>query len=138
MLFVWILILGLVQSAASLNINFLALLAIFAGLKKGPLAGFLIAILIGAFAEVLSSSAFGLNLAIYSMLGLLSGIIKERFFYKETIIMEFLFSFFGISIFYMAYFVFTKTIQTDVFFTIIFSALVSPLLFKVIDTNPTP
>lgn len=138
MLFVWILILGLVQSAASLNINFLALLAIFAGLKKGPLAGFLIAILICAFAEVLSSSAFGLNLAIYSMLGLLSGIIKERFFYKETIIMEFLFSFFGISIFYMAYFVFTKTIQTDVFFTIIFSALVSPLLFKVIDTNPTP
>ncbi len=133
MLFIWIIISGLLQSAASLNINFFALFAIFAGLKKGPVWGLLIGIFIGGFAEIFSSSALGLNLILYSGIGLLSGIIKQKLYYKEGIVMEFLFSFFGMLFFYLAYFAFTKTIQTGVFFTIIFSSLISPLLFRMID-----
>ena len=133
MLFIWIIILGLLQSAVSLNINFLGLLAIFAGFKKGPLWGLFTGIFIGILSEILSSSAFGLNLALYSGIGLLSGVVRQKVYYKEGVVMEFLFSFFGILFFYLAYFVFTKTIQIDVFFTIVFSSLISPLLFRVID-----
>ena len=137
MLFAWIIILGILQSAGSLNINFLGLLAIFAGFKKGPLWGLFTGIFIGILSEILSSSAFGLNLVLYSGVGLLSGIVKQKVYYKEGAAMEFLFSFFGILFFYLAYFVFTRTFQPSVLFTIIFSAAVSPLLFKVIDTTPT-
>jgi cell shape-determining protein MreD len=133
MLFIWIIISGLLQSAASLNINFLVLFAVFAGLKKGPVWGLLIGVFIGALAEIFSSSALGLNLMLYSGIGLLSGVIKQKLYYKEGIVMEFLFSFFGMLFFYFAYFAFTKTIQTGVFFTIIFSSLVSPLLFRFIE-----
>jgi hypothetical protein len=133
MLFIWIIISGLLQSAASLNINFLALFAIFAGLKKGPVWGLLTGIFIGGFAEIFSSSALGLNLLLYSGIGILSGMIKQKLYYKEGVAMEFLFSFFGVLFFYLAYFAFTKTIQTGVFFTIIFSSLISPLLFRIIE-----
>ena len=133
LLFIWIIILGLLQSAASLNINFLALFAIFAGLKKGPLWGLCIGIFIGVFAEVLSSSASGLNLMLYSGIGLFSVIIKQKIYYKEGIAMEFLFSFFGMLFFYLAYFAFTRTAQTGVLFTIILSSIISPLLFKLIE-----
>ncbi|MEK6732558.1 MAG: hypothetical protein AABY55_02940 [Candidatus Omnitrophota bacterium] len=132
MLFAWIIILGFLQSASSLNINFLGLLAIFAGFKKGPLWGLFTGIFIGILSEILSSSAFGLNLALYSGIGLLSGIVKQKVYYKEGAAMEFLFSFFGILFFYLAYFAFTKTVQTGVFFTIVFSSLISPLLFRII------
>ncbi len=133
LLFIWIIILGLLQSAAPLNINFLALFAIFAGLKKGPLWGLCIGIFIGAFTEILSSQASGLNLMLYSGIGLLSGIIKQKIYYKESIAMEFLFSFFGMLFFYLAYFAFTRTAQAGVLFTIIFSSLISPLLFRLIE-----
>jgi hypothetical protein len=133
MLFAWIIILGLLQSAVSLNINFLGLLAIFAGFKKGPLWGLFTGISIGIFSEILSSSAFGLNLALYSGIGLLSGVVRQKVYYKENAGMEFLFSFFGMVFFYLAYFAFTKTVQTGVFFTIVFSSLVSPLLFRIIE-----
>ena len=133
LLFIWIIILGLLQSAASLNINFLALFAIFTGLKKGPLRGLCIGIFIGAFAEILSSQASGLNLMLYSGIGLLSGIIKQKIYYKEGLAMEFLFSFFGVLFFYLAYFAFTRTAQAGVLFTIIFSSLISPLLFRLIE-----
>ncbi|MCX5692104.1 MAG: hypothetical protein NTX47_00220 [Candidatus Omnitrophica bacterium] len=132
-LFIWIIILGLLQSAASLNINFLALFAIFAGLRKGPVRGLFIGMFIGVFAEILSSSVLGLNLILYSGIGLLAGIIKQRIYYKEGASMEFLFSFFGMLFFYFTYFVFTRTVQTGAFFTIIFSSLISPLLFRMID-----
>lgn len=137
MLFAWIIILGLLQSAAFLNINFLGLLTIFTGFKKGPLWGLFTGIFIGIFSEILSSSAFGLNLALYSGIGLLSGIVRQKVYYKENAAMEFLFSFFGILFFYLAYFAFTKTVQTGVFFTIVFSSLVSPLLFRVIGITST-
>lgn len=133
MFFIWIFILGLVQAAVSLHINFLVLLAIFAGLRKGPLGGLFIGSLIGLFAEILSSTVFGLNIVIYSILGLLAGIIKARIYYKENVLLEFLFSFFGMLFFYLVYFVFTRTIQTGIFFTIIFSSLISPILFRLLD-----
>ncbi len=133
MLFIWIVVLGLLQSAASLNINFLALFAIFAGLKKGPLWGLLIGIFTGALAEILSSQASGLSLMLYSGIGLLAGIIKQNIYYKEGVAMEFLFSFFGMLVFYFAYFAFTRTIQAGVLFTIVLSSIISPLLFKLIE-----
>lgn len=133
MLFIWIIILGLLQSVAQLNINFLGLFAIFAGLKKGLAWGLVTGIFIGSFAEILSSSAPGLNLMLYSGIGLAAGIIKQKIYYKEGASMEFLFSFFGLFCFYFAYFAFTRTVQASVLFTIILSALVSPLLFRVVE-----
>lgn len=135
MLFIWIIILGLLQSAAFVNINFLALFAIFAGLKKGPVWGLFTGMFIGAFAEILSSSVLGANLILYSGIGLAAGIVKQKMYYKEGAAMEILFSFFGTLVFYLAYFAFTKTIQAGVFFTIIFSSAVSPLLFRLVDTG---
>jgi len=133
MLFIWIIMLGFLQSTASLNINFLGLFAIFAGLKKGPLWGLSIGIFIGVLAEILSSQASGLNLMLYSGIGLLAGIIKQNIYYREGARMEFLFSFFGMLFFYLAYFAFTRTTQAGVLFTIILSSLVSPLLFRLIE-----
>ncbi|MFA5388907.1 MAG: hypothetical protein WC312_04035 [Candidatus Omnitrophota bacterium] len=129
-LFVWITVLGILQSAAQVNINFLAILVIFAGLKKGILWGALAGVFTGVFAEIFSSLPPGLNLALYAGLGLLSGIVKEKINYKEDLLTEFLFSFCGILLFYLGYFAFTRTVRADVFFTIIFSALISPLLFR--------
>ena len=133
MLFIWITILGFLQSTASLNINFLGLFAIFAGLKKGPLWGLFIGIFIGILAEILSSQASGLNLMLYSGIGLAAGIIKQNIYYREGAVMEFLFSFFGMLFFYLAYFAFTRTAQAGVLFTIILSSLISPLLFRLIE-----
>lgn len=133
MFFIWVIIGGLIQSVSFWHINFLVLFTIFAGLRKGPVSGLLIGSLVGFFAEILSFSAFGLNIALYSLLGLLSGVVKSSIFYKESIFMDFIFSFFGILFFYSAYFIFTKTIHTSIFFTALFSAIVSPLLFRVID-----
>jgi len=130
MLFLWIIILGLLQSTAQLNINFLGLFAVFAGLKKGPIWGLCAGIFIGSLSEVLSSSGQGLNLMLYSGIGLAAGIIKQKIYYREGARQEIIFSFFGMLCFYAAYFAFTRTIQTSVLFTIIFSSLVSPLLFR--------
>jgi len=135
MLFVWIIILGLLQSVTQLGINFLALFAIFAGFKKGLLWGLFIGIFTGVFAEILSSSTWGLNLALYSGIGLLSGIIRQRLYYKEGPGVEFLFSFFGLLFFYLAYSVFTRTAQAVALPVIIFSSLISPLFFRVMDLN---
>jgi len=132
MLFIWIIIFGFLQSAAQLDINFLALFAIFTGMKKGPVWGLFVGIFIGCFAEILSSSVFGLNLILYSGIGFLSGMIKQRVYYKQGIVMEFLFAFFGTLIFYLSYFAVTKTAQASAMFTIVFSSLISPLLFRMI------
>ena len=132
-LFLWIIITGLLQSTAQLNINFLGLFAIFAGLKKGPIWGLCVGIFIGSFSEVFSSSSQGLNLMLYSGIGLLAGIIKQKIYCREGAGQEIIFSFFGMLCFYTAYFAFTRTIQTSVLFTIIFSSLISPLLFRLIE-----
>ncbi|MDO8603404.1 MAG: hypothetical protein Q7O04_06110 [Candidatus Omnitrophota bacterium] len=133
MFFIWIIVLGLLQSAALLNINFLALFAIFAGFKKGPVWGLVTGVFIGFLAGILSSSSLGLNLMLYGGIGLAVGMIKQKIYYKEGVGMEFIFSFFGLFCFYSAYFAFTRTIQTGVLFTIIFSSLISPLLFRIVD-----
>jgi cell shape-determining protein MreD len=132
-LFVLIALAGFLQSSAEININFLALFAIFAGLRKGLLAGLLTGIFIGIVAEVFSSSVAGLNLMLYGGIGLLSGALKQELFYKEGIAMDFIFSFFGMLIFYGAYFAFTRTAQTGVLFTVFFSSAVSPLLFRFVE-----
>ena len=133
MLFIWIIILGLAQSAAPVNINFLGLLAIFAGLKKGPLWGLFRGIFIGVFSEILSSSSLGLNLGLYSGLGLAAGIIKQKVYYKEGVSMELVFSFFGMLCFYLAYFAFARAVQPGALFIVIFSSVISPLLFRIVD-----
>ncbi len=133
MLFVWIIILGLLQSVAQLNINFLGLFAILAGLKKGPIWGLCIGIFIGSLSEVLSSSNQGLNLTLYSGLGLGAGLIKQKLYYKESSGQKIVFSFFGMLCFYMAHFAFTRTINTDVLFAIILSSIIAPLLFRIIE-----
>jgi len=132
-LFFWIIILGFLQSAATLNINFLCLLAIFVGFKKGPIWGLFAGMLAGVTSEILSSSSPGLNLMLYSGVGLVSGVIKHRIYYREGFLAEFLFSFFGLLAFYLAYFAFTKTFQAGVLFTVVFSSLVSPIFFRMME-----
>ena len=133
MFFVWLIILGLAQATVFQEVNFLVVLAIFAGLKKGPVLGLVFGSLIGVFTEVLSSSAFGLNLILFSIIGFLSGVLKAHIYYKENIFTEFLFSFFGVLFFYLVCFIFTKAIRQEVFFIALFSAIISPVLFRVID-----
>ena len=133
MFFSWVIIIGLLQVTVLRELNLLVVLAVFSGLRKGPVLGLLIGGAIGIFVEILSSSAFGLNLVLYSMVGLLSGIAKSHMYYKENIFMEFVFSFFGLILFYFAYFVLTSTIQTSIFSTALFSAVVSPVLFRIVE-----
>jgi hypothetical protein len=66
-------------------------------------------------------------------MGLLSGMIKQKLYYREGVAMEFLFSFFGMLFFYAGYFAFTRTFQAGAVFMIIFSGIISPLLFKIIE-----
>ncbi|MDP2920848.1 MAG: hypothetical protein Q8O12_00570 [Candidatus Omnitrophota bacterium] len=133
MLFVWTVILGFLQSAATLNINFLFLLAIFAGLKKGPVWGVSVGMLAGVIAGIMPSSSPWLTLMLYSGSGLASGIIKHKVYYREGFLAEFIFSFFGMLTFYLAYFSLTKTFQPGVLFTVIFSALISPVFFRIME-----
>lgn len=138
--FIWVVILGLIQSVVffDLQINFLVLLCVFAGMRGGPLAGLLTGASIGIFAEVLSSSDIGLGLALYSAAGLLSGVLKSQVYYKEGFLTEMLFSFFGVLFFYSGHFVFTKIIQPGAFFTAILSAIVAPALFRVVGREVNP
>ncbi|MBU4590636.1 MAG: hypothetical protein KKG01_06910, partial [Candidatus Omnitrophica bacterium] len=108
MVFVWVIAAGLLQMTVLRDVNLLVVLAVFAGLRKGPVFGFLLGALIGLFVEMLSGSTFGLNLALYSAVGLLSGIAKSQMFYRESVLMEFLFSFSGVLVFYLGYFILTK------------------------------
>lgn len=133
MLFVLVIIAGLLQMTALNDVNLLVVLAIFAGLRKGPVLGALISCAIGIFVEVLSGSAFGLNIALYSMIGLASGFARERMSYKENIFMQFIFSFCGLGLFYFLYFILSGVIQPSFFTTILFSTAISPLVFKIAD-----
>ncbi len=130
MVFVWVTGAGLLQMTVLRDVNLLVVLAVLVGLKKGPVFGFLLGALIGLFVEILSGSAFGLNLALYSIVGLLSGIARSQMFYRESALMEFLFSFSGVLVFYIGYFVLTKRTPPSIFATILFSAAVSPIVFR--------
>ncbi|MBU4312498.1 MAG: hypothetical protein KJ706_07250 [Candidatus Omnitrophica bacterium] len=130
MVFVWVIAAGLLQMTVLRDVNLMVVLAVFAGLRKGPVFGFLLGALIGLFVEMLSGSTFGLNLALYSAVGLLSGIAKSQMLYRESVLMEFLFSFSGVLVFYLGYFILTKRTPPSIFATALFSAAVSPIVFR--------
>ena len=89
MFFIWIIIIGLLQITVLRDLNLLVVLAIFVGLRKGPIRGLLTGGMIGIFSGILSSSAFSLNLLLYSVIGLTSGIVKSGMYWKENVFMEF-------------------------------------------------
>ena len=81
MFFVWVIIVGLLQATVLSDLNLLFVMAVFAGLKKGPYLGVLIGAAIGIFVGILSAASLGLVLMFYSIAGLISGIISSRFYY---------------------------------------------------------
>lgn len=133
MFFVWVIIAGILQITILRDLNLLAVLAVHSGLRKGPLAGLLIGCAIGIFAGILSISPFGLNLILYSMLGFVSGIARLRIYYKENIFMEFMFSFCGVVLFYLVYFILTGTARSSILPAVLFSTAVSPILFRIVE-----
>ncbi|MEE8317431.1 MAG: hypothetical protein V3S13_00810 [Candidatus Omnitrophota bacterium] len=133
MFFIWVILAGLMQITVLWELNLLVLFAVYSGLRKGPLGGLLIGGAIGIFAGIISSSIFTLNLALYSLVGFLSGLAKSHIYYKENIFTHFLFSLCGLVLFYLAYFILTGRIQASIFSAILFSAALSPILFKVIE-----
>jgi len=133
MFFVWVVVAGLLQVTVLRDLNLLVVLAVFAGLKNGPLLGLLAGICIGAFSGVLSVSPFGLNLALYGLVGFLSGSAKEHIFYKESVLMQIIFSFCGLFLFYLAYFVLTNSMNVSILPTLLFSTIVSPAVFRVVE-----
>lgn len=133
MFFIWALIIGLLQMTVLREIDLLVVLAVFFGLRKGPLSGLLVGAAIGMLMEILSSSSFGLNIALYSMVGLASGIASSRIYYKKTFFLEMAFSFCGAILFYVAYFILTRTFSPSIFSIALFSALVSPAIFRMVE-----
>ncbi len=132
MIFIWVVGAGLLQMTVLSDVNLLVVLAVFAGLRKGPVGGLLIGSAIGLFVEILSGSRFGLNLALYGVVGLLSGIATSRIFYRQKALMEFLFSFSGVLIFYLGYFILTRRTPPSIFAIALFSAALSPLVFRLV------
>ena len=131
MLFILVIIIGLLQMNVLREVNLLVVLVVFFGLKKGAVTGLLIGAAIGMFSEILSSFPFCLNLMLYSIVGLASGIASSQIYYKENIFMEMLFSFCGLILFYSVYFILTITLQVSIFSTILLSTLVAPILFRI-------
>lgn len=132
MFFAWVILIGFLQMTVLRDVNLLAVLAVFAGLRKGATMGLIMGASVGLFSGILSGAAFGLNVGLYGALGFLSGIVKAHIFYKEDILMEVVFSFCGVILFYALYFILTKTAQAPILSTALFSAALSPILFRVI------
>ncbi|MDP6685467.1 MAG: hypothetical protein QGI05_00785 [Candidatus Omnitrophota bacterium] len=136
MFYIWLIIIGLLQATVFKGFNIMLLLAIFAGMKKGPLAGFLIGGAIGAFLGIFSISSFGLNIGLYCFIGLASGILKVRLFYKrEDFLMEMAFSFCGVLLYYFLYFILTDFSHPSIFLSAFFLAITAPFIFRVVDTS---
>lgn len=133
MFFVWVVVAGLLQVTVLRDLNLLVVLAVFAGLRKGSALGLLAGICIGVFSGIFSVLPFGLNLALYGLVGFLSGFAKEHIFYKENILMQIIFSFCGLFLFYLAYFVLTSSMNRAILPTLLFSAIVSPIVFRVVE-----
>ncbi len=133
MFFVWVVIIAVLQMTVLKEVNLLIVLAVFGGLRKGAKLGLILGLAIGIFAGLLSSVSLGLNIALYGMVGLLSGIAKAHIFYKEDIFMDIIFSFCGVILFYSAYFILTKTSQVSILSTALFSAALSPALFRIVE-----
>lgn len=142
MFFVWVIVIGVLQATVFIGLNLLLVMTVFAGMRKGPAAGLLIGASIGMFAGIFSASGIVLTLVLYSAVGLASGIAKAHIFYKENMSMEFMFSLCGMILFYGVCFLAGGGFQMSYFSTALFSALASPLLFRIIDSSvtspPTP
>lgn len=132
MFFIWVILIALLQATVLKGVNLLAVLAVFSGLKKGPVKGLLMGSAIGGLCGILSASSFGLNVALYSLVGFASGSFRAYIYYKENIFMEIIFSFCGLMLFYFAYFIISRTLQMSVFSTALFSAALSPVLFRIV------
>jgi len=133
MFLICVILIGLLQVTILKDLNLLVVLAVFSGLRSGPIAGLLIGAAIGIFSGIFSSSSFALNLVIFSIVGFTSGIVKSYIYYKENIFMEFMFSFCGIFLFYFLYFIFTKRYPASIFAIALFSAVISPALFRIVE-----
>jgi len=70
---------------------------------------------------------------LYAITGFIAGAARSRMFYRETPFSEFLFSFAGVILFYGLVFVLKGAPQPSLFYTAIFSAAFSPLIFRVIE-----
>ncbi|MFC1667611.1 hypothetical protein ACFL0P_07145 [Candidatus Omnitrophota bacterium] len=133
MFFIWVILATLLQATVLNGLNLLVLLAVFSGLRKGPFVGLLVGVAIGVFACFFSASSFGLHLALYGMVGFVSGIARAHIYYKEDMFMQFVFCFCGLFLFYFMYFILTNTIQVSSISTVLFSAALSPVLFKIVE-----
>ena len=133
MFFVWVVVIVALQMTVLKDVNLLVVLAVFAGLRKGAALGLAIGAAIGMLAGFSSGAGFGLNAGLYAMVGLLSGIAKAHIFYKEDIFMEVIFSLFGVILFYGVYFILTKASYVPILSTALFSAALSPILFRVVE-----
>jgi len=100
------------------DLNLLVVLAVFAGLRKGPIGGLFISSAIGIYAGILSYSSLAYNVILFGLIGFASGTAKIHIYYKENIFVDFVF--FGAT-------------RAPIFTTALFSAAVSPLLFKMIE-----
>ena len=124
---------GLLQITVLKDLNLLIVLAVFLGLRKGPIAGLFAGAGIGMFASIISGTVFGLDMAFYGLVGFTSGIVKSFLYYKENVFMEFMFSFCGVFLFYFLYFIFTERIPASIFAMALFSAIASPFIFRIVE-----
>ena len=129
----WLILLGVLQVTILKDFNMLVILAVFSGLRKGAIVGLLMGCMVGIFVELVSGSAFGLNLALYSFIGFMSGVVRAHlYYYKESIFMQVMFSFCGVVLFYFLYFILTNRLYPSIFSTAFFSAVLSPLIFRIV------
>lgn len=132
MFLIWIIIIGLLQITILQDINLLVVIACLSGVKYGHVKGLLTGMMIGAFAEILSGSTFGYHLVLFSLVGLVSGLVRSSISYKESIFTKILFSFFAVILFYLGCFILTGVFFAPMFSIALLSAAVSPLIFKVV------
>jgi hypothetical protein len=133
MFFIWIILAGILQVTVLNDFNLLVILTVFAGLRKGALKGLLIGAAAGMFAGILSASSFKMNVGLYGMVGFLSGFAKNSvYFYKENFFTDMIFALFGLSVFYASYFFLKGGFHVSALGTVIFSALISPVVFRVV------
>lgn len=130
MFFILALVAAFLQFTILRVVNFLVVLAVFSGIRKGPLAGLLMGSTIGVLAGIFSASSFMLNIILYAMVGFSAGVARSKMFYKETVFSEFMFSFAGTILFYGAFFILTDIPQPFIFYTGLLSAAFSPLIFR--------
>jgi len=133
MFFIYVIVLTLLQATVLKDLNLLVLLAVFAGLRKGPVGGLLIGGVIGMVFGFFSAAEFTLLLALYSIVGFTSGMVRAHIYYKENIFMEFMFSFGGVMLFYLGYFILRGILPESIFSIALFSAALSPILFRIVE-----